>query len=879
MKYKTKTRSALALLLALTMALGAVVLPASAQDWTQMMGNTYQPGVTDAKLPISADQIEEKWAWKTAAGWGNSAGTPIEVGDYWYLGSTAQKTLYKLAKGGKEVVAQAELPSTGQYFCQIAYGDGQIFVPVEGSDGVYLYSYDADTLELLWISQKFPSDHSWSQALCPVIYHNGYVYCGNDMGNGTDGSYVAISTAVDENTTPDEPRAFAWTYRPENTDQTGYYWAGAAIAGNALVFAGDSGEIVSHSLTADVVYDRFVVPDATGAMFRSTACYDPYTQRVFLTARDTGSIYSIKINADGTFDRDSYLETKLERNVTSSPAVYRGRVYVGNGGQGSEGKVSVLDAETLEILYQVDLGTQTSPIITTAYATPENGYQVYVYFMQYDRKDNGIYVLSDSQNNNAANPGTLTKLIAPSTLQYTTSNVTAFSDGTLYCYNDSGNLFCFGWKNPEDGVYTVQDVENAIACLPEVEDLTLLEQYDLQRAKERFDALEPSQQAQVSNGDKLTALVERMADLQSKAAQVQSLIQEIGQLDLDSLTLAQEDQVNGLLTRYNALSESAKAQVTNYEVLAQAVEQIAALRLAQNAQDLTQSIQGLKALEEMTYAQDFAQVQALYGQYTALGEAGQALVTNGETLVKAYEHLAALGEEIHNLNQDIWDQILPMALTRDDQEMVDALAQRYNALHQADQALVTNREDLFYAQRVLEKLQKNVLSGELLELIQDQSSYTVAGVTADGTAYEVTFDPSKLTNLGDLNFDLSLGSGNQSVLESLAVNPLALRFAQSGALPAALTVRIPVDLADGVYGLYAFDGEAQRATLVQKVTVQGGVATFTLEQGGEYFLSTGLTGGTADGNISTGDSLPLGGLALLALFSAGAALILRRRVR
>ena len=61
---------------------------------------------------------------------------------------------------------------------------------------------------------------------------------------------------------------------------------------------------------------------------------------------------------------------------------------------------------------------------------------------RYDRKDNGIYVLSDSQNNNAANPGTLTKLIAPSTLQYTTSNVTAFSDGTLYCYNDSGNLFC-----------------------------------------------------------------------------------------------------------------------------------------------------------------------------------------------------------------------------------------------------------------------------------------------------------------------------------------------------------------------------------------------------------------------------------------------------
>ena len=874
MKKTATFRSVLALLLVMTLVLSTLVLPASAQDWTQTMGNTYQPGVTDAKLPTSAEQMEEKWAWKTATGWGNSAGTPIEVGDYWYLGSTAQKTLYKLNKGGKEVVAQAELPSKGQYFCQIAYGDGQIFVPVEKSDGVYMYSYDADTLELLWVSEKFPSNRSWSQALCPAIYYNGYVYCGNDMGNGKDGSYVAISTAVDENTTPDEPRAFAWTYQPENTDQTGYYWAGAAVVGNALVFAGDSGEIVSHSLTQDLVYDRYVVEDATGAMFRSVACYDPYTQRVFLTARDTGSIYSLRVNSDGTFDRDSFLETKLESNVTSSPAVYRGRVYVGNGGQGSTGKVSVLDAETLELLYQVDLLTQTSPIITTAYATPENGYQVYVYFMQYNSNDNGIYVLADSQNNNGENPGTLTKLITPSVKQYTTSNVVAFSDGTMYCYNDSGNLFCFGWKDPQDAQYTVQDVENAIDCLPDPENLTLLEQYDLQRAKERFDALTSQEQAQVSSGEKLQALVEKMTQLKNEANQVQSLIEEIGALDVSSLTLEQEALVNDLQSRYNALSADAKAQVTNYNLLEQAVAKIQELRTQQTVSQLEGDIAALKPVEEMTYAQDFTQVEGLYKQYTGLSAQDQALVTNGETLVQAYEQLKALGEEITSLNQAIWDQILPMELTREDQETVDALTQRYNALSPEDQELVTNRGDLFYAQRVLEKLQKNILSQELLEMIQDLDSYQVQGITQEGVAYQVALNPSSLNSLEDLNFDLSLTSAYESAMAKLAKDPLALSFANKGAFPCALTVTLPVDLADGTYGLYAFDAQGQTAKMVQKVQVSNGVATFTVEQGGEYFLAGALNGSD---NANTGDSMPLAGVMGLLLLSAGAALLLKRR--
>ena len=39
-----------------------------------------------------------------------------------------------------------------------------------------------------------------------------------------------------------------------------------------------------------------------------------------------------------------------------------------------------MDSETLEIIYQIDeVKTQASPIVTTAYATEENGYEVKMY--------------------------------------------------------------------------------------------------------------------------------------------------------------------------------------------------------------------------------------------------------------------------------------------------------------------------------------------------------------------------------------------------------------------------------------------------------------------------------------------------------------------
>ena len=111
---------------------------------------------------------------------------------------------------------------------------------------------------------------------------------------------------------------------------------------------------------------------------RSSLCYDETTGRI-LVATKGGNIHSVKVGKDGTIDETSVQTTFLASDITSSPAVYRGRVYVGGGGISSTAGITVLDAETLKIIYQYNgILTQSSPVLTTAYATAENNYTVYV---------------------------------------------------------------------------------------------------------------------------------------------------------------------------------------------------------------------------------------------------------------------------------------------------------------------------------------------------------------------------------------------------------------------------------------------------------------------------------------------------------------------
>ena len=483
-------------LLALAVAAGAACLPSAAAgaagtgassaitansplDFPQFRGQSGSPGVTDAKTPLTAADIEEKWAAKYGSGWFANMGPPIVADDAVFVLAPSKSALLKLDKRTGEILAEGACPGGSQFFSIIGSGDGKIFVPraatVDKVSTAVIYAYDQETLEMVW--QSAPLGEK-AQPLSAIVYHNGHIYTGVSDGSAKVGGFYAFSTADDDPTKTDEVKQPAWTYAPESGAK-GYYWSAAAIVGDAVAFAGEAGEVVLHSPDTDEVYDRLSLPGEAGGV-RSTAHYDRETGRLFLTSKG-GYIHSVKINGDYTFDPASLISKKIGNDVTSSPLVFKGRVYVGGGGVQSTAGFSVLDADTLELIYGVDVKTQSSPVLTTAYATEENGWQVYLYVTQYERPSS-LVLIADKQGQTTPD---MTVLAEPSTVQYCTQSAAIDRDGGIYYVNDSGNLFAFGHTDPAKGLYTAADVDNAIGRLAASGPVQLADAYQAIGEKDR----------------------------------------------------------------------------------------------------------------------------------------------------------------------------------------------------------------------------------------------------------------------------------------------------------------------------------------------------------------------------------------------------------
>lgn len=417
----------------------APVTADSPLDFPQFRGQTGSPGVVDAKTPLTSADMEEKWAAKYGSGWFANMGTPIVTDDAVFVLAPSKGALLKLDKQSGAILAEGACPGGSQFFSLIGSGDGKIFVPraakVDKVSTAVIYAYDQETLEMVW--QSAPLGEK-VQPLGAVVYHNGHIYTGVSDGSAKAGGFYCFSTADDDPARTDEVKQPVWTYAPADGAK-GFYWSAAAIAGEAVAFAGEAGEVVLHSLDADAVYDRLNLPGEAGGV-RSAVHYDRETGRLFLTSKG-GYIHSVKINGDYTFEPASLISTKLGNDVTSSPVVFKGRVYVGGGGVQSAAGFSVLDAETLTLLYRADVQTQSSPILTTAYATAENGWQVYLYVTQYQRPSS-LVLIADKQGQTEPD---VTVLAAPSAVQYCTQSATIDRDGGIYYVNDSGNLFAFGY--------------------------------------------------------------------------------------------------------------------------------------------------------------------------------------------------------------------------------------------------------------------------------------------------------------------------------------------------------------------------------------------------------------------------------------------------
>lgn len=190
---------------------------------------------------------------------------------------------------------------------------------------------------------------------------------------------------------------------------------------------------------------------------------------------------------------------------------------------------------------------------------------------------------------------------------------------------------------------SVEGLIEKIDQLPEKEDITLADQAAVQELWAAYEALSEDDQKKITNLQRLLDARDKIKELNDLLA-VSDLIAQIGKLpEKDAVTLAEEETVTALYTRYDALHAAAKDAVTNRQKLLDAYEKVTAYRAAVDKIDalIWDQIDPLHIT-----LKDETNVAAITALYDALRKEEQPFVTLYDDLKMAQEILSSLKEGI-----------------------------------------------------------------------------------------------------------------------------------------------------------------------------------------------------------------------------------------
>ncbi|MDI3480737.1 MAG: hypothetical protein PWQ97_392 [Tepidanaerobacteraceae bacterium] len=229
----------------------------------------------------------------------------------------------------------------------------------------------------------------------PLLYDDGYIYLGSWKG-GVEGKYYKVNVADG-----------TYTSFSTNNPAEGYYWAGAALVGNYIVFGGDNSTIhvLNKSSMTEEVNSYNIKTDQRGyasdaGYIRSSICYrdvpDSNNDRIYFTDRSTsgssGYLWCLTIDSsDGTLNHAWHTSIGYS---TSTPVYYDGRIYVGKGGvSDSQPKVYCINADSGSIIWTYDVptagGVQSSPVVYY------DGTNKYIYFTTNGTNGKGYCIRDD----------------------------------------------------------------------------------------------------------------------------------------------------------------------------------------------------------------------------------------------------------------------------------------------------------------------------------------------------------------------------------------------------------------------------------------------------------------------------------------------------
>lgn len=449
-------------ILAGILTLTLLATSALAADWPQFLGAEEQQGVSDAYAPTTAGEVTLRWQKETTGegasmqNWTDVPGTPILVGDYAYYYSSQYLRKVELSTGNEVAKAKVYGESVNQFFSNIAYGDGKIFVPCQknnmddgtGVTGCFLRVFDAETLQQLYVTEKIPG----GQMQSPIMYHEGYIVTGT---YGRNSVYACFTTADEDPGNDREVKKMAWSVGCDN--KYGFSFCGAAFYGDYCYYAGgETLYIVNYKTGAWQTY-----PLGTDYVSHSTLTYSAETGRLYVpssNAEGGASLFAFQLGTDGMPVKETAMEWRSGTEgggTQSSAVVYRGRIYLGGGGgtMGSAEPFHVIDAATMTEIYSVPVQSKGSAAVTTAYASEENGWQVYIYMIPYAPVDDvsELWIIKDKQGQSKADYEVV-KNVGKG--QYCSQSVLLAEDGAMIWYNDAAALYCYENKNAPKEIFS-----------------------------------------------------------------------------------------------------------------------------------------------------------------------------------------------------------------------------------------------------------------------------------------------------------------------------------------------------------------------------------------------------------------------------------------
>jgi outer membrane protein assembly factor BamB len=387
---------------------------AVATDWPQFQEDEIATGWTSDCAPVNDPPTLAWWKQTSGTGMGGIDVTPIVGdGDVYVLDYKGYLWSFDAITGAENWHTNCAAGTAGIFELSTpAYHDGIIYVAVSGGDE----QQGAGRINAVHASSGVVREYrdyglDTYQINTPVRYAGGKVYFGNWKGGAhhTDdyGTYYCVDAA--------NVSDLIWSRTAPY--KTGYYWAGAAIVGNYVIYGDDRANVTCLNKDTGAFVDYVNVSEAPFNIndpveeIRSSIMWNEGKGRIYFTGKKastprSGHAYAVGFNpTTGHFDTNDYWVTDIDYS-TSTPTLYNGKIYVCIGGVygGEPAVLRCLDESNGDILYNYSLGSdvsQASPAVSVV-----NGH-VYIYF---------------------------------------TTNV---NNGSAYCVEDTGSAFVQRWEwNP-----------------------------------------------------------------------------------------------------------------------------------------------------------------------------------------------------------------------------------------------------------------------------------------------------------------------------------------------------------------------------------------------------------------------------------------------